>query len=157
MALLLKSAYSTVCGFTGVTKKRLTGKRGREYLILMYHRILPEQKKVPGPGGMYVDRNVQEAVGFLKTFSNPHVQGVARFFGVNGGGRPDGILRCLLTFDDGWADFFEYAYPLLREQMAPATVSCRPGSSAQRTDSGRTGSATIRRIGKKGNRSAARA
>ena len=29
---------------------------------------------------------------------------------------------CVLTFDDGWRDFYQYAYPILRSHEAPATV-----------------------------------
>jgi len=29
---------------------------------------------------------------------------------------------CILTFDDGWRDFYEYAYPLLKRNQVPATV-----------------------------------
>jgi peptidoglycan/xylan/chitin deacetylase (PgdA/CDA1 family) len=30
--------------------------------------------------------------------------------------------RCVLTFDDGWRDFYDYAYPVLQKHEAPATV-----------------------------------
>jgi peptidoglycan/xylan/chitin deacetylase (PgdA/CDA1 family) len=35
---------------------------------------------------------------------------------------PQNRPQCVLTFDDGWRDFYNYAYPILKKHEAPATV-----------------------------------
>ncbi len=87
----------------------------------MYHRITPPSEVMQA--GMYVRP---------KTFRN-HLKLLKKYFvvvpldklfalleedKVNGNVRP----LCALTFDDGWKDFYDFAFPLLKEYEIPATV-----------------------------------
>ena len=91
-------------------------------VILAYHRVLPA-----GSGdltftqpGMYVTQETFEAqVGYL-----------ARHYHVVGLG--DLLVRpldrtCAITFDDGWLDNYEYAFPILKKYGVPATIFIATG------------------------------
>lgn len=91
--------------------------------VLMYHRVLPkadpryaleEPGMVVEPGTFRMHLEVlQRHFEFL-----PLQEWISRWH--NGQTLPP--KSCALTFDDGWLDNFEYAFPLLKEKGIPATV-----------------------------------
>jgi peptidoglycan/xylan/chitin deacetylase (PgdA/CDA1 family) len=91
--------------------------------ILMYHRVLPPPlaRKDRIEPGMYVTP---------ETFEN-HIRWLGKFFEVVALG--DWVRRrqagmslpqraCAITFDDGWSDNFDFAFPILRRSQTPATI-----------------------------------
>ena len=92
-------------------------------LVLMYHRVLPagDKRLDSEEPGMYVTP---------QTFSN-HLKWLSEYFVFtrlyewikqksSGGTLP--ARACAITFDDGWADNYEHAFPALREAQIPATI-----------------------------------
>jgi peptidoglycan/xylan/chitin deacetylase (PgdA/CDA1 family) len=101
----------------------LDGLRGK-VTILTYHRVLPlvDVDKHCVQAGMYVSPDVFERhLGFLTaqfqllTFSELLSLWETR--------RWDAEARyCVITFDDGWLDTYQHAWPILKRHRAPATV-----------------------------------
>jgi len=92
-------------------------------LVLMYHRVLPAEhadRAIEQPG-MYVSPATLEMhVTLLKRhFNIVHLDDWLRQAST---GQPLARLSCALTFDDGWRDNFEYAFPVLRRQGCAATI-----------------------------------
>lgn len=90
--------------------------------VLMYHRVLPRDDP----------RYIQEEPGMVvepHTF-DMHLKILSEHFNVvsldnsliesktAGNSKP----ICAITFDDGWADNFEFAWPLLQKHKLPATI-----------------------------------
>ena len=124
LSLLAKSVLSKLLSFAGIPETMIRNRSGKQYMILMYHRILPSELAKPRiQAGMYVDPETFEThIRFLKQ----HFQVVSlseKFSSNQTMGKTRSIRpACVLTFDDGWKDFYEYAYPVLKRNQVPATV-----------------------------------
>jgi len=107
---------------SGLLGQYLRGVLEDRALVLMYHRVLDDGEEVNGVDpGMFVKRGSFEAQ--LALLSERYtivtidaigdwLAGRARFE------RPP----CALTFDDGWADNYTIAFPLLQRFGATATI-----------------------------------
>ncbi len=96
---------------------------GRKLLVLTYHRVLPAEhpdRAIEQPG-MYVSPETLDLhLTLLKRhFPIVHLDDWLRNAATGGVLPPQ---ACALTFDDGWQDNFEYAFPVLRRHAAPATI-----------------------------------
>lgn len=101
----------------------LAGLRGKA-AIVTYHRVLPlaDVREHCVQPGMYVTPDVFERhLDFLSaqfqllTFSELLTLWETR--------RWDATVRyCVITFDDGWLDTYQHAWPILKRHRVPATV-----------------------------------
>jgi len=91
---------------------------GEDSIILAYHRVLPHDSECLSfiQPGMYVT---------LETFEQ-HLAFISKKYQVIGLqdliSLPTPRNACIITFDDGWADNFTYAFPLLKKYAIPATI-----------------------------------
>ena len=95
----------------------------------MYHRVLPRGLahggSFPVQPGMYVTpESLRAHLSWLKDHYS--ILSLTELAGRLAAGQD--ISRCVvITFDDGWADNYQYAYPLLLEYKAPATIFLASG------------------------------
>ncbi|KZZ15485.1 hypothetical protein A3750_11495, partial [Oleiphilus sp. HI0079] len=104
---------------TGLKKGAYDGK----LIILMYHRVLPKHdpRLATEEPGMYVtpetlDMHLSE---LSKKAQLVHIEEWLEL------AKTDALekkLYCAITFDDGWADNYEFAFPLLKKHQAPACI-----------------------------------
>jgi peptidoglycan/xylan/chitin deacetylase (PgdA/CDA1 family) len=96
-------------------------------LVLMYHRVLPANhpdRPHEQPGMFVSPQTLDMHLGILRRhFEIVHLEDWAREVA---NARPVPRMACALTFDDGWRDNFEYAFPILRAHDVPATVYLLP-------------------------------
>lgn len=97
--------------------------RAQRLLVLMYHRVLPANHpdRVTEQPGMYVS---PQTLAMHVRILRQHFEFIDLGDWVQRAGSGQSVprLACALTFDDGWRDNFEFAFPILRAERVPATI-----------------------------------
>lgn len=130
MNLNLKIAVASILDKTGIISAVRNYRSGRSGIVLALHRALPA-KEVEGsfePTITITDTVLEQLLLLLcrefRVVSLTHLLNQPEDIG--------GRQRVALTFDDGWADTFSCAYPLLLRYELPATVFLCPGLMGDR-------------------------
>lgn len=102
--------------------------------VLMYHRVLPEEEAY--------SETIQPGMAVkIETFRN-HLLWLENKYEIVSlrdwcdrveAGLPVPNRACAITFDDGWYDNYQYAFPILKEFNVPATVFLPAGIIENRT------------------------
>lgn len=111
------------CLLDMLSTKRLSG-RG---FILMYHRVVrsrEQDRNMIQPGMFVTQETFGKHLAFLKKeFSIITLDEMVRRIA-----RGQSVSRCCsITFDDGWKDTYEVAFPILKKYQVPASIFLATG------------------------------
>src|SRR5712692_999339 len=109
---------------SGLWKRILrTWAERKAVIILTYHRVIEkwdETLDYSQPGMVVTTSTFERQVAILKEHFEVVTLGALLADGVTATrpARP----RCVITFDDGWRDNYDLAFPILRRRDIPATI-----------------------------------
>lgn len=117
---LLKSTATSIASRYGMHHRALD----QPHLwVLMYHRILPENdpRFITEEPGMVVtpdtfDMHLREAKKIFDIVS------LKEWVAHKQAGNKLPRKACVITFDDGWLDNYQFALPILKQHQVPATL-----------------------------------
>lgn len=117
---VIRAAAAGAYHSTRLFQRRLRGKAA----ILMYHRVLPDERLNDYylQPGMYVTRDAFEMqMRFLKEHFDLVAFETLLDLWENRGW-DEQKRYCVITFDDGWKDNYDHAFPVLQKYGIPATI-----------------------------------
>lgn len=93
--------------------------------VFMFHRVLPDQATCYDPEMNTPPEGMDQFLAWVKESFEVLPLDACLRVRVSGGKVRKPV--CAITFDDGWQDNFEFAYPLLKKHGVPATIFLASG------------------------------
>lgn len=121
MKQLFKRGLAYALYYSGFLWLYAAAKLRRRAVVLMYHRVLPAAADTFSEHSIVVSPHTfSRQMAFLRRHFRPlSLSALANLLADRQ--RPPS-MSCVVTFDDGWQDNFDYALPLLRQHDVPATI-----------------------------------
>lgn len=91
--------------------------------VLMYHRILPVSDlryHSEEPGMIVEPETFREHIRQLKQLFT--ILPLSEWVDRRNSGKSLPTNSCAITFDDGWADNYQYAFPIIQQEQVPTTL-----------------------------------
>ncbi len=89
----------------------------------MYHRILPADDArfaTEEPGMIVTPTTFRQQLRILKSLFE--VMPLSAWLSRRDNGLPLPRRACAITFDDGWLDNYQFAFPIIKDEQIPATL-----------------------------------
>ena len=127
MRTLLKASFARLAAATGAVRRRHAGR----LVVLTFHRVRPDGEAAAGRPLRALETPVSDfrrLLVWLRARYEPLA--LADWLAREA---PPARAAFAVTFDDGWADNYHHAFPVLRELGIPATIFLATGAVEDRT------------------------
>lgn len=117
-----KLSFNSLCAAASLARIKLS--RSPSLVILTYHRVLPQSdsaRQAEQPGMVISPEAFNRHLALMKALGATFVS-LKDWLDAAESGSALPRFAVAVTFDDGWRDNYQHAYPILKKYQVPATI-----------------------------------